>query len=150
MARRRLHRAEVDYGYFRIKVTASSVYINHRTPDPKYDLGSDAASTSITIEGKLDPPVIRHEAALVYVHGREKSDPGGAIGVNPRRWQVLVDLPRPQFADLMTLVAGQRLARVDLLTDSLRRGKGNVRSADFHTPQVPSEAEDDDAEVPGT
>jgi len=51
----------------------------------------------------------------------------------------LVYLPRPQFVDLLALVAAQRIERVELLTDVLRRGSGSVRSAGFHTARVPSE-----------
>jgi hypothetical protein len=95
--------------------------------------------TRFTIEGALDTPVIRRQAALVYVHCREQGDPGGALGVNNTHWQVLVYLPRPQFVDLVALVAAQRVARVELMTDALLRGSGKVRSAGFHTASVPSE-----------
>jgi hypothetical protein len=42
--------------------------------------------------------------------------------------------------DLLALVAAQKIVRVDLLTDALRRGSGGVRSAGFHTANTPSEA----------
>ena len=127
-------------GHFSVTVSASSAYISHRILDPKYDAGRDAASSTITIEGALDTPVIRRQAALVYVHCREQGHPGGALGVNDTHWQVLVYLPRPQFVDLLMPVAAQRVARVELLTDVLRRGSGSVRSAGFHTAHVPREA----------
>jgi hypothetical protein len=139
MARRRSRVAHADYGHFSVTVSASSAYISHRILDLKYDAGQDAASSTITIEGALDTPVIRRKAALGYVHCREQGDPGGAIGVNDTHWQVLVYLPRPLFVDLLALVAAQRIARVELLTDALRRGSGSVRSAGFHTASVPSE-----------
>jgi hypothetical protein len=125
-----------------ISVIASSAYISHRTLNPKYDVGSSPASSHITIEGTLSESVIRRRSALVHVHCREQSDPGAALGVNETHLQVLVYLPREQFSDLMVLVAAQRLARVDLLTDTLRYGKGRVRSAGFHAAQVPAEAEE--------
>jgi hypothetical protein len=108
--------AHADYGHY-----------------PKYDAGQDAASSTITIEGALDTPVIWRQAALVYVHCREQGDPCGALGVNDSHWQVLAYLPRPQFVNLLALVAAQRIARVELLTAS-----GRVRSAGagFHTAGV--------------
>ena len=134
MARRRSRNGHADYGHYSVTVSASSASISHRILDPKYD-----ASSTITIEGALVTPVIRRQAALVYVHCREQGHPGGALGVNDTHWQVLVYLPRPQFVDLLMLVAAQRIARVELLTDVLRRGSGSVRSAGFHTAHVPSE-----------
>lgn len=139
MARRRSRSAHANYSHFSVTVSASSAYISHRILDPKYDAGRDPASSTITIEGALNTPVIRRQAALVYVHCREQGDPGGAFGVNDTHWQVLVYLTRPQFADLLALVAAQKVARVELLTDALRRGSGIVRSAEFHTASVPSE-----------
>ena len=126
--------------HYSVTVSASSANISHRILDPKYDAGRDTVSSTITIEGALDTPVIRRHTALVYVHCREQGDPGGAHGVNDTHWQVLVYLPRPQFVDLLMLVAAQRIARVELPTDALRRGSGRVRSAGFHTAHVPSEA----------
>lgn len=82
MARRRSRIAHADYGHFRVTVSASSAYISHRILDPKYDAERDAASSTITIEGALDTPVIRRQAALVYVHCREQGHPGAALGVN--------------------------------------------------------------------
>jgi hypothetical protein len=133
-----------------VSVSASSAYISHRIPDPKYDVGNNPASSHITIEGALNEPVIRRRSALVYVHRRAQGDPDAALGVNDTHWQVLIYLPRAQFADLMVLVAAQRLARVDLLTDALRHGKRQVRSAGFHTTRVPAEAEDEDVAPEGT
>ena len=135
MARRRSRNGHADYGHYSVTVSASSASISHRILDPKYD-----ASSTITIEGALVTHVIRRQAALVYVHCREQGHPGGALGVNDTHWQVLVYLPRPQFVDLLMLVAAQRIARVELLADALRRDSGSVRSAGFHTAHVPSEA----------
>jgi hypothetical protein len=142
MPRRKSRGRPADYAHFTIKVSASSAFISHRLPDPKYDAGRDAASSHITIEGTLDTPVIRRQAAFVYVHCREDGDPGGAIGVNDTHWQVVVYLPRAQFTDLLALVAVQRLASVKLLTDAIVRGRGNLRSVGFHTAPVPGEAEE--------
>lgn len=144
MPRRKARGRQPDYAHFTIKVSASSAYISHHIPDPKYDAGRDAASSSITIEGVLDTPVLRRQAAFVYVHCREDSDPGGAIGVNDTHWQVVVYLPRAQFSDLLALAAAQRLMRVELLTDAIVRGRGSVRSAGFHTAPVPGEAEEEE------
>jgi hypothetical protein len=82
MARRRSRSAQADYGHYSVTVSASSAYSSHRMLDPKYDAGRDAASSTITIEGALDTPVIRRQVALVDVHCREQGDPGGALGVN--------------------------------------------------------------------
>ena len=79
--------------HYSVTVSASSAYISHRILDPKYDAGRDTASSTITIEGALDTPVIRRQTALVYVHCREQGDPGGALGVNDTHWQLLVISP---------------------------------------------------------
>jgi hypothetical protein len=68
--------------------------------------------------------------------------PGGAIGTTTA-WQVVLYLPREQFADLLTIVAARRLAKVDLQLEGLRRGKGAVRSASFQTELVPCERNHD-------
>jgi hypothetical protein len=68
-------RGQPDYAMFRVSVIASSAYISHHIPNPKYDVLDDAASSYITIEGALDTPVIRRQSALVSVHCREKGDP---------------------------------------------------------------------------
>ncbi len=138
MARRRSRIAHANYGHFSVTVGASSAYISHRILDPKYDAGRDAASSTMSIQGALDTPVIRREAALVSVYCREQGDPGGALGVNDAHWLVLVYLSRAKFVDLLALVAAQKVTRVELLTDALRRGSGRVRSAEFHTASVPS------------
>ena len=129
MARRRSRNGHADYGHYSVTVSASSASISHRILDPKYD-----ASSTITIEGALVTPVIRRQAAHVYVHCREQGDPGGAIG---KCWSIS---PALSSWILLMLVAAQRIARVELLTDVLRRGSGSVRSAGFHTAHVPSEA----------
>ena len=143
MPRRKSRGRRADYAHFTITVSAASAFISHSTPDPKYDAGRDAASSYITIEGAIDTPVIRRQAVFVYVHCREDGDPGGAIGVNDTHWQVVVYLPRAQFADLLALVAAHRVASVKLPTDTIVRGRGNVRSVGFHTVPVPGEAEDE-------
>jgi|KBSMisStaDraftv2_1062788.scaffolds.fasta_scaffold3657398_1 hypothetical protein len=65
MARKRSRIAHADYDHFSVTVSASSACISHRILDPKYDAERDAASSTITIEGALDTPVIRRQAALV-------------------------------------------------------------------------------------
>jgi hypothetical protein len=79
MARRRSRSAQADSGHFSVTVSASSAYISHRILEPKYDAGRDAASSTITIEGALDTPVIRRQAALVYVHCRSKAILAGRL-----------------------------------------------------------------------
>ena len=70
-------------------------------------------------------------------------NPGAAIGVTTV-WQIVLHLPREQFADLLTLVASGRLARGDVLIEGLRRGNGTVRSAWFGTAPVPYDRDDDE------
>jgi hypothetical protein len=142
MGKKRSRRRQSDYAMLTVSVSASSAYISHRILNPKYDDGNRPASSHITIEGALNEPVIHRQSALVHVHCRDQGDPGAALGVNKTHLQVLVYLPRAQFADLMALVAAQRLAHVDLLTDALRHGNGRDRSAGFHTARVPAETEE--------
>jgi hypothetical protein len=65
MPRRKARGRQADYAHFRVKVVATSVYISHRAPDPKYDQPGDEASTYVTIEGTLDQSVIRRRSAVL-------------------------------------------------------------------------------------
>lgn len=69
-------------------------------------------------------------------------NPGSAIGATTA-WQLVLRLPREQFADLLVIVGARRLAEVDLLLDGLSRGRGAVRSVSFHTKPAPSERGED-------
>jgi hypothetical protein len=101
--------------WFKIKVTATSVTVAHRGPglSPLDPVG--AADSDIEIEGTLDRPVLDHGTALLCVFcGAEIGDPpGSAIGVTIA-WQLVLYLPREQFADLLTTIAARQLVEVDL------------------------------------
>lgn len=126
--------------WFKINVTATSVSVAHRGPglSPLHPNGD--ADSDIKIEGALGRPVLNRGTAIVCVFcGADVGDtPGGAIGVTTA-WQVVLYLPREQFADLLTIVTARRLAEVDLLLEGLSRGKGAVRSATFRIEPVPCE-----------
>lgn len=130
--------------WFKIKVRATSVSVAHRGPglSPLHPNGD--ADSDIKIQGALDRPVSNQGTALVCVFcGAEVGDtPGGAIGLTTA-WQLVLYLPREQFADLLTIVAARQLAEVDLLLEGLSRGRGAVRSASFQTEPVPCERNQD-------
>ncbi len=141
---RKAKRRKPSLEWFKIKVTATAASITHRGaglsgPDPDAD-----ADSVIKIEGALDHAVLKRATALMYVFcgGRIGDNPGSAIGATTA-WQLVLHLPREQFTDLLTVIAGGRLAEVDLLLDGLRYGKGPVRSASFYTEPVPLERGDD-------
>ena len=129
---------------FKIKVAASAARITHRGPSLSGRQSDGDAYTVIKIEGALDRPVLKRATALMYVFCGTKigDNPGSAIGATTA-WQLVLHLPREQFADLLTIVADGRLVEVDLLLDGLRYGKGAVRSASFYTEDLPSEGSDD-------
>jgi hypothetical protein len=84
--------------------------------------------------------------SVMVTCGDKGDNPGAAIGGHAI-WRSVVSLPRPQFDELVALVAGQRVAKVELLIESLKHGKGIVRSVVFSTAPIPSEAEDGEASV---
>jgi hypothetical protein len=143
MPRRKKRKRIPDPVRFTLRVTACAVSVGRLGPDI-YTLEPEGESrTYITLEGTLDRPVIRDlVAAHIQVSdGDEKpGNPGAAIG-GASVWHVACSLPRAQFSDLMALVVCGRLAKVDMLFESLRRGSGVMRSVHFDTAPVPSEAE---------
>jgi hypothetical protein len=131
---------------FKIKVMATAVSVDHSGPglSPLHPDGD--ADSDIKIEGALDHPVQNQNTALLCIFcGAEIGDnPGSAIGATTA-WQVVLHLPREQFADLLIIIAARQLAEVDLLLEGLSRGRGAVRSARFHTePVLPERDEDTD------
>jgi len=130
--------------WFKIKVTATGATIGHRGPALSRIDPDGYADSVIQIERALDRPVLNRDTALLCVFcGAEIGDnPGSAIGATTT-WQLVLRLPREQFADLLIIIATRQLAEVDLLLDGLRHGKGTVRSASFHTEPVPCERDED-------
>jgi hypothetical protein len=130
--------------WFKIKVTATSVSINHRGPRLSGPEPEGSADTVIHIEGAMDPAVLKRTTALIYVFcgGAIGDNPGTAIGATIA-WQLVLRLPREQFAGLLALIAARRLVEVDLLLDAIKYGRGSVRSVSFYTEPVPSERDED-------
>ena len=143
MARKaKSHKPSLEW--FKIKVTATAASITQRGPGLSGPEPDGAADSVINIEGALDHPVLRRDIAFMYIFCGAKigDNPGSAIGATTA-WQLVLRLPREQFADLLTIVAARRLAEVDLVLEKLRYGKGPVRSASFYTEAVPDERGDD-------
>jgi hypothetical protein len=141
---RRVKRHKPSLEWFKIKVTATSVNITHRGPGLSGPEPDGSADTVIHMEGAMDHPVLKRSTALVYVFCAEAigDNSGTAIGATTA-WQVVLRLPREQFADLLAVVVAERLAEVDLLLDGVKYGKGAVRSVSFYTEPVPSERDED-------
>jgi hypothetical protein len=134
--------------WFKIKVMATAVSVDHSGLglSPLHPDGD--ANSAIEIEGTLDRPVSNRGTALICVFcGADiGNNTGTAIGATTA-WQVVLHLPREQFADLLVIVSARQLAGVDLLLEGLSRGRGAVRSARFHTEPVPSERVEDTDEA---
>jgi hypothetical protein len=130
--------------WFKIKVTVTAASITQRGPGLSGPEPDGAADRVINIEGALEHPVLKRDSAFMYVFCGAKigDNPGSAIGATTT-WQLVLRLPREQFADLLTIVATRRLAEVDLVLVKLRYAKGPVRSASFYTEAVPHERGDD-------
>jgi hypothetical protein len=146
MPRRKARKRKPDPVRFVVCVTAASVSVGRLGPDI-YTLEPEGESrTYISLEGTLDRPVIRDlVAAHIQVSdGDERpGNPGAAIGATTV-FTVACSLPRAQFSDLLALVMAGKLAKVDLLFESLRRGNGILRSVHFRTAPVPGEADDEE------
>ena len=134
-----------DLGPFIIRVEATSVYISQMGPKIVRHSPEGEASTSITIEGEADRPVkgdLRKTLITVFCGHKPDESVGASIGI-AQIWQIVINLPREQFADLLALVVAQRLANVHLVLDAIKRGMGTVRAAYFYTDPVPCESEDE-------
>lgn len=145
MRKRRSDKRSAEISRYTIAVTAASLRIGRTGPNILSLHPDGDSDTTIHIEGALDRPVIRMKTAniLVLCREREDGDPGSAIGGN-EIWQIVVGMPRAQFTDLLALVLADKLARVNLLFGPVRYGKGTLRSIDFETAPLPSEAEEDE------
>lgn len=147
MTRRRKTRKRVpEPEWFHLKVEAASVTVGRIGPKILHPEPEGESSTSITIEGALDRPVLKrlHTAHVtVFERDERTGNPGAAIG-GSIIWHVVCDLPRAQFADLHALVLADKLFKVDLLFEGLRRGSGALRSVHFRTAPVPGDAEMED------
>jgi hypothetical protein len=99
--------------------------------------------SSIEITGDLDKAVIRRRRAhvSVYVEDEVVQGPGHAMGTSGDSWSVTVWLPREQFRDLFAIVLAGKLLWIQLAVEALRRGKGAILSAGFHTEDEPEEDE---------
>lgn len=144
MARRRQKRRKhTDPVRFTVSVEAASVSAGRIGPDIYTLAPAGESRTYIHIEGTLDRPVLRDviAAAIQVSDGDEKpGNPGAAIGVTSV-FSVACALPRGQFDDVLALVMAGKLAKADLLFESLRRGHGVLRSIHFRTAPTPREAQ---------
>lgn len=142
MAKRRKSKREANW--YELHVTAAAVSIGRMGPKI-YTLAPDGeAHTYITMEGYLDRPAYKdllRTSVQVSAGNETTGNPGAAIG-GTEVWHVSCSLPRGQFDDLLALVCTEKLAKVDLLFEGLRRGSGILRSVNFRTAPVPSEAEE--------
>lgn len=137
--KRTIRRNEVE-GFY-ITVLAASAFVSRIGPDRRYSDGM--SSTSISIEGTIEKPVIGRTKALISIHeDRGSSDPGTAIGLSATHWQIVVNLAEPQFSHALTLAANDKLAYCYVAVRGLKRGVAPVVSAGFHTAPVPLFADD--------
>lgn len=125
-----------------ISVIGSSASISRMEPDRRHPHGN--SSTSISIEGNLDKPVVGRAKVLLTVFPDRDggTDVGGAIGVNATHWNVVVDLREPHFSHALALVAGNGIAYCYLAVRGLKRGVARVVSASFSSYPVPSQVDD--------
>jgi len=128
-----------------LAVGATSVHINRVGPRISPDEPEGSSSSWITIEGTLDRPAFKSlmcAKILVIDKPSATGDPGSAIGGNTI-WQVVACLPRAQFDHLLTTVLANKLERVALGFDEVKRGHGKLRTISFDTAPVPSDIDDD-------
>lgn len=119
---------------FRIAVTDTRVSVRRDGPNT-FDYNPDeAASTALTIEGRLGEPVVRMQTAAISVfRSKEKREEvGAALGISSI-WQILAYLPDPEFTDLQAVILAGRLTGIYLVMESVRRGQGRIQSIGFHT-----------------
>lgn len=132
------------YEFYVVRPEQAAVYVGYSRGDPASARRMQGLSV-IEITGRLDRPVIRRGLANVSVYEEDEgtSGPGRALGVNAEHWSVTLWLPRTQFQHVLTLALVNKLVRIQLVVEGLRRGKGPVVSASFHSDEEP---EPDDSE----
>jgi len=145
MPRRKPKKRKIEYQRFAMRVSAVAVRVRRVGPDIFTSEPEGEASSSIAIEGTIDRPVLkelRDTHVTVFERDERKGNPGAAIG-GTVLWNVVCDLPRTQFSDLLAIVLAGKLAKVEMLFEDLRRGSGILRSIHFGTEPVSSEADDE-------
>jgi hypothetical protein len=139
--RRKATRPEKEWYW--INVRAAAARVSRVGPGLWRDEPDGISETTLQFEGELEKPVLRMTTTALMVMCRNDRDhPGAAIG-GREIWRLVVSLPRPPFDDLVALVAAQRVAKIELLIENLKFGKGRVRSVAFSTTPIPSEAEEE-------
>jgi hypothetical protein len=130
---------------YNIAITAVAVNTSNYGPGVLNTAPEGQASTSITIEGKLDRPAYEDlQTALVNVsRGDTNGVQCGATLPGESVWNVVIWLSSVAFSDLLVIGLSGGLTSVRLVTEKVRRGKARVLSASFGTVSVPSEVEPD-------
>lgn len=133
-----------------LRVAAASVHVDRLGPKILMGEPEGEASSSINIEGTLDRPAFKaltRTRLLVLEREERTGDPGTAIG-GTIVWNVVATLPREQFADLVAMVLADKLQRVEMGFEEVKRGTGTMRTISFKTAPVPGDAEDEEEGPP--
>lgn len=120
---------------FTVTVRAASAFVSRLGPKAAYLSPEGESRTYITIEGDIDPPLVKRTRSTklaIHADDNETGNPGASIGGN-EFINVVCTLPRPQFADLLAIVLYEKLKRVSLVFQGLNRGQGPLISAGFYT-----------------
>jgi len=126
------------YEFYVVRPEQASVYVGYSRGDPASE-GRKHGLSVIEVTGRLDRAVIRRSLANVSVYEEDEDvrGPGSALGINAEYWTVTLWLPRTQFQHVVTLAVANKLVRIQLVVEGLRRGKGPVVSASFHSDEEP-------------
>lgn len=99
----RARKRHSDLAWFKVAVTARAVSISRAGPQLSRIHPDGESRSVITFEGMLDRPVLRDVRLanlIVFCVKNDGGEPGQAIGAT-WLWQVVINLPREQFADLL-------------------------------------------------
>lgn len=115
-------RAEPGIEVRRLKIAESSVTFDYSE--------LSLPSHSILIDGEIDLPVLRtKKVAITVLSTRGEEQPGAvALGVSGGVWRIAASFSAGDFALLMTMAAGRKLAIGELTSEPIHYGRGTIRS----------------------
>lgn len=127
--------------HLKLTVAAAAVVVSRTAAHDPFS--ASGGRTKVRIEGTAAGPdqgLVRNTLLLVAADSVLNKGIGNALG-GKTPWTVVCELPRDQFADLVSMVLMDRLQSVEMTFEALRWHKGTLLSVTFGTAPLPSESD---------